>query len=49
MAGSILAALNDTPERSAMVQGWATSPVILTQLYGRSPCTSPVRALTRKR
>jgi hypothetical protein len=26
MAGSILAARNDTPERSAMVQGWATRP-----------------------
>jgi len=26
-----------------------TSKVILIQLYGRSPCTSPVRALTRNR
>ncbi|MFL5533501.1 MAG: hypothetical protein ACJ8BC_16170, partial [Gemmatimonadales bacterium] len=25
-AGSIRAARNETPERSAMVQGWATSP-----------------------
>src|SRR5512132_3214615 len=30
MAGSTLAARNDTPERSAMVQGWATRPVTFT-------------------
>jgi hypothetical protein len=29
-AGSIRAARNDTPERSAMVQGWATRPVTLS-------------------
>ena len=30
MAGSIRAARNETPERSCIVQGWATSPVTLT-------------------
>jgi|RhiMethySRZTD1v2_1073278.scaffolds.fasta_scaffold270757_2 hypothetical protein len=30
MAGSMRAARNETPERSAIVQGWATSPVTLT-------------------
>src|SRR5919107_145000 len=30
MAGSTLAARNETPERSAIVHGWATSPETLT-------------------
>src|SRR4029453_2959176 len=30
MAGSMRAARNETPERSPMVQGWATSPETLT-------------------
>src|SRR5215207_4372923 len=36
-AGSIRAARNATPERSAMVQGWATSPETLTGWPWRMP------------
>src|SRR5215218_4720234 len=35
MAGSTRAARNETPERSAMVQGWATRPVTLTGMPWR--------------
>ena len=37
MAGSIRAARNETPERSCIVQGWATSPVTLTGAPWRIP------------
>jgi len=37
MAGSMRAARNATPERSFMVQGWATRPVILTGWPWRIP------------
>jgi hypothetical protein len=49
MAGSTLAARKDTPERSAIVQGWATSPVTLTGAPCRMPAKGTPGTLTASR
>src|SRR5688572_25834067 len=49
MAGSTLVARNETPERSFMVQGWATRPVTLTGTPWRMAVEGAPGTLTASR